>query len=35
MCMTGWREVVEIVFYLIVWFLILIYIVPKVKGGFS
>jgi len=33
--MEGWREVLEILGFLLIWFLLTIYVAPKVKGGFS
>jgi len=33
--MEGWREVLEIFGFLVIWFLLTIYVAPRVKGGFS
>jgi hypothetical protein len=33
--MEGWKEVLEILGFLIFWLLLTIYVAPRVKGGFS
>ncbi len=33
--MTGWFEVLEIVFFVICWFLAVLFLVPRCRGGFS
>lgn len=33
--MEGWQQVLKIIGFLGCWFLVMIYVVPRVKGGFS
>jgi len=33
--MEGWQQVLKLIGLLAVWLLVIIYVVPKVKGGFS
>ena len=33
--MTGWFEILEIIFFLAVWLLAVLYLVPGDRGGFS